>query len=147
MRTGSCRCGSVRYEFSGEPLTCYACHCTDCQTASGSAFSLSMIVQRQDIQVTAGEVADNAYLLNGDERHRHHCRQCGTALWFSSAKMPEIVALKPGTLDDTAWFKPVAHLWVRSAQPWVLFAPDLPRFEKQPRLPELLELWQASRKS
>ena len=106
-----------------------------------------MIVQRQDIQVTSGEVAENIYPLNDNELHRHHCTQCGTALWFSSTQMPEIVAIKPGTFDDTSWFKPIAHLWVRSAQPWVSFDPDTPKYQQQPSIAELLELWKTRKEA
>jgi hypothetical protein len=103
-----------------------------------------MIVQRKDVKITSGEVAENVYMLNDNELHRHYCSHCGSALWFSGAKMPEIIALKPGSFDDTSWFKPVAHVWVRSAQPWVSFDPRIPKYEQQPDISELLELWKAS---
>ncbi len=57
MYPGSCECKSIQYKFTGEPLTCYACHCTDCQTASGSAFGLSMIINDKDIEIIKGKVA------------------------------------------------------------------------------------------
>ena len=42
---GGCRCGAVRYKLALDtlPLT-YACHCLDCQTWSGSAFSQQTFV-------------------------------------------------------------------------------------------------------
>ena len=52
--------------------------------------------------------------------------------------MPEVVRLKPGTLDDTAVLKPVAHVWTKRAQPWVEIPDDLPSFETQPDLRMLL---------
>ncbi|NJN47583.1 MAG: hypothetical protein HC808_15130 [Candidatus Competibacteraceae bacterium] len=61
--------------------------------------------------------------------------------------MPEIVAIKPGTCDDTSWFKPIAHLWVRSAPPWISFDPDTPKYQQQPSIAELLELWKTSQKA
>jgi hypothetical protein len=141
MYLGGCQCKSVRYQFTGSPLTCYACHCTDCQTSSGSAFTLSMIVKREDISVIEGEVAINRFNHNGTDVQRHHCAKCGTGLWFSAAQMPEVVALKPGTLDDTNWFKPVAHLWLRSAQPWVMLDTTTAKYEQQPEMSELMKLW------
>ena len=39
--TGRCFCEAVQYRITEEPLTFYACHCTDCQKRSGSAFGLS----------------------------------------------------------------------------------------------------------
>ena len=30
-------------------------------------------------------------------------------------------SLDAGTLDDTSWLRPAAHIWNRSAQPWMQF--------------------------
>ncbi|HFD87095.1 MAG TPA: GFA family protein [Gammaproteobacteria bacterium] len=141
MYPGGCECKSVRYQFNGEPLTCYACHCTDCQTSSGSAFGMSMIVHDRDLEIIEGEVAISTGDMSGVEVRRHHCAHCGTAFWFSADAYPGIVALRPGTFDDTSWFKPVAHLWVHSAQAWVRLDEDVPQYEKQPEISELIDLW------
>ena len=51
---GKCLCGAVQFRLTEEPLTLYACHCTDCQKRSGSAFGLSLWVHRAAIQVIEG---------------------------------------------------------------------------------------------
>ena len=43
VRDGGCFCGEIRYRFVGDPLTLYACHCTDCQRETGASFVLSMV--------------------------------------------------------------------------------------------------------
>ena len=141
MHLGSCECKAIQYKYTSEPLTCYACHCTDCQTSSGSAFGLSMIVNDKDIEIVKGEVATNTIDVNGTKVQKHHCSQCGTPFWFSADEHPGIVALKPGTFEDTSWFKPVAHLWVGSAQSWVTLDSSTPQYEKQPEISELIEIW------
>ena len=141
MHQGSCQCGAVHYQFNGEPLTCYACHCTDCQTSSGSAFNLSMITKGDDLEIIKGEIETNTVDLNGMKVQRYHCSQCGVGLWYAADEYPGIVAIKPGTFDDTSWFKPVAHLWMRSAQPWVILDEASTKYEKQPEIGELIELW------
>ena len=35
---GGCHCGNIRYEAEINPGKVVICHCTDCQTLSGSAF-------------------------------------------------------------------------------------------------------------
>lgn len=45
--TGGCQCGSVRYVLTSEPLRVAACHCTECQRQSGSAFGMSMSVKKE----------------------------------------------------------------------------------------------------
>jgi len=143
MQSGSCECKSIRYQYSGEPLTCYACHCTDCQTSSGSAFGLSMIINDKDLEIVKGEVATITIDVNGTKVKKHHCSDCGTPLWFSAKEYPGILAIKPGTFENTSWFKPVAHLWVRSAQRWVTLDKVTPQYQEQPEMSELFELWNA----
>lgn len=55
---GGCACGAVRYVLKGPPLGIYTCHCTACQTLTGSAFSIGMSVLRKDFEVTRGELAN-----------------------------------------------------------------------------------------
>ena len=141
MYQGGCQCKQVRFQFCGEVLTCYACHCTECQTSSGSAFTLSMILHRKDIEIIQGKVAINKFNHNGVIVERHYCDNCGTAFWYGSDEYPEVVAFKPGTFDDTKWFKPIAHLWLRSAQPWVVLDPTTAQYQQQPTLSDLVVLW------
>ena len=35
---GTCHCGNITYQAEIDPDQVYICHCTDCQTISGSAF-------------------------------------------------------------------------------------------------------------
>lgn len=36
--TGQCHCGAIGYEAEIDPARVSACHCTDCQRLSGSAY-------------------------------------------------------------------------------------------------------------
>ena len=49
---GGCRCGQVRYRVTGAPKFIMACHCTDCQQLTSSAFSLAMVLDESQVQVT-----------------------------------------------------------------------------------------------
>ena len=104
-----------------------------------------MVVNSEDITVTESkgesEVAINSFLHNGLEVKRHHCKDCGTGLWFSADSMPGIYLLKPGTFEDTTWFKPVAHLWLQSSQAWVVLDSSVAKYDTQPEMSELIELW------
>jgi hypothetical protein len=119
--TGGCSCGAIRYEITSFPLFLYTCNCTNCQTASGSAFALNMPV-----------LARGFHLLRGEPKGWHHtsptgvavtswfCGDCGGRLYGTRAGRAETINLRAGTLDDTAWLAPVAHIFMKSAQPWVL---------------------------
>lgn len=99
-----------------------------------------MVLNESDIELTQGELGINEFVASKNRMHRHHCVICGVALWFSSPEYSGIVAVKPGTLDDTSTLRPIAHMWYRSAQPWLDVGKDLPVFQEQPSFSELLEI-------
>jgi hypothetical protein len=47
------------------------------------------------------------------------CPACGTRLFHQVAGQSKVMSVKPGTLNSTHFLSPVAHIWTRSAQPWV----------------------------
>ena len=126
-------------------MSVHACHCTDCQALSGSAFGLSMVLSRHELEIEQGKIGVNEFSASKNLMHRHYCENCGVAIWFSSPGYEGIIALKPGTLDDTTDLQPIAHMWYRSAQSWLKLADDLPVYQEQPSFDELLELARASR--
>lgn len=114
---GGCVCGAVRYRLSGRPRTLYACYCHDCQRFSGGAHSMSMPVAAADVTLLAGETA--RYDKTADSGRIvavHFCARCATRLWHAPSRSPDVLNLKPGTLDDTSWIVPVAHVWTASRQ-------------------------------
>jgi hypothetical protein len=50
---GACRCDAARYTLALDALPrTYACHCRDCQTWSGSAFSQQTFLPEVGLSVT-----------------------------------------------------------------------------------------------
>ena len=142
---GGCVCGAVRYRLTAEPLTLYACHCTDCQALSGSAFRMAMPVLHTALEVTAGAPAAMQYVPRGGRpKHGYRCDACSTWLWGAPERAPTLRILRPSTLDDRSWLDPVAHIWVRSAQPWVHLPDGVLVFDEQPAdTRELMRAWAA----
>ena len=121
---GGCQCGAVRFEITENPLTLYACHCTTCQQQSSSAFGLSMLVPRDGFKYTKGAVS--AFEIPTESKSKklgYFCGECGTRIANDTAGRPAL-SLKAGTLDDRAKLKPVGHIWVKSAQDWMIFDED-----------------------
>jgi hypothetical protein len=48
------------------------------------------------------------------------CGDCGGRIYGERVGRPQSINIRAGTLDDTKWLVPVAHMYMRSAQPWVL---------------------------
>jgi hypothetical protein len=140
---GGCTCRRARYELREDPIAFYACHCTDCQCESGSAFGLSMIVRAEALHLVAGETRLVVVPAPDGRVHQtRRCAECFTRLWSEPRRYPQVRTLRPGTLDDTRAYEPFGNMWTRSAQRWVGFAPG-PRFEQQPEDPlAMVRAWQ-----
>ena len=119
------------------PLVAYTCHCTVCQQITGSAFSSAVVVAAEACRFTAGEL--RSFERPADSGHtvtRWTCRACG--IWICDGAKPgtaapgTYVAVRAGTLHDTAWLRPTVHFWTRSAQPWVTLPEGDTRFATQP---------------
>ena len=121
IRTGRCQCKAVDYEFTGLPRTVHACHCSECQKRSGSAFGLTMVVGK-DSFVLNGKLTTYVRVSDSGQRvTAYFCPMCGSPIYGELERFPDIVAIRPGTLDDTSWFKPERHIWTSSAQNWFEF--------------------------
>jgi len=144
---GRCFCEATRFRINAEPLTLYACHCTDCQKRTGSAFVLSLWVPRKAVEVTFGEAMERDLKgPDGKRRPGRHCPHCAARLWSEPEKRPELAVVRAGILDDTSWLRPVAHIWTRSAQPWFIFPEGVPQYATQPGdFTELIRLWDSLR--
>ena len=110
---------------------------------------LAMWVERTALRVTRGEPKLVTFKIAEDkERRAMACADCDTRLWAVPADRPTLAGLLPGTLYNAGEFEPVAHLWTKSALPWVQFPPGAKLYETQPDRPgELARLWQEAMQS
>ena len=130
---GSCVCAAVRFEITAEPIALLCCHCTECQTASGSSFVLSMKVPLGGVTVVHGEA--KPYLrpeADGQNRRVFRCPRCLAALWSERLDATGPITVYAGTLDNSATLEPVAHIWTADAQPWITFPQEVLQFVGNP---------------
>jgi hypothetical protein len=130
---GGCICGSVRYKIIAEPITLFACHCSDCQTVTGSGFVLALRIPYGGVTVIQGE-ARPYERTEADDRRRiiHRCPHCLTILWSERPDSKEYITIYGGTLDDSPTLRPVAHIWTREAQQWMKLPKDALQYEENP---------------
>ena len=131
--TGGCQCGKLRYQITEAPRLVYSCHCTKCQKITSSAFSMGFVVTEEAFRLTAGE--PHPAQSTGDSGRvstRWMCRDCGSWLTGSPRLGGMLRSVRAGTLDDTSWLKPTAHIWTRSKQPWITLPEGDRCFETQP---------------
>lgn len=135
--TGGCLCGAVRYTLhEGFRMNAYACHCTDCQSRTGSAFSEHMLFMEKDIEIS-GELDSGDFISpSGAQSRIFGCSVCKARIYAVSNAREGFASLRCGTLDDSASFVPAAHIWVKSKQPWITLPDDAITMDEQPRSQE-----------
>jgi hypothetical protein len=122
--SGGCACEAVRYDCSTSPITMVNCHCRDCQRASGSAYSPTVVVPTATLVLVRGTPRYHEITVaNGHVARRAFCGECGTPLFASSSAHPEMTGIRAGSLDDPSWYRAERDVWTGSAQPWDMLSP------------------------
>ena len=87
VRSGSCLCGGVAFELSGELPGLQVCWCRSCQKAQGSAFVAVLPVAQADVVFIRGENLLAAY-TSSPGKERLFCKACGSPVLSRSAALP-----------------------------------------------------------
>ena len=131
--TGGCRCGSVRYNLALDaPPTAYACHCHDCQTWSGSAFTESFLASEGALELTGSLTSWNHTSPSGAQSTQQFCASCHTRIFNTTSRLPGMVVMRAGTLDQSDQLALVVHIWVSRKQPWVTIPAGIPTWPQTP---------------
>lgn len=130
---GRCHCGSVSYEADVDPARVSACHCTDCQSLSGSPYRVSVPAPRDTFRLLSG--APKTYVKtadSGNKRVHAFCADCGSPIYSSSTDPePPTYSLRVGGLDEREALPPQRQIWRTSAMDWADDLRDVPKVERQ----------------
>lgn len=119
----------------------YACHCTDCQKRTGSAFSMGCIYATTSLSLE-GELTEWTRTSDdGNSNTRYSCAACGNIIYGVSTFAPELIKLQPGTMESARSIAVDAHIWLRSAYEWLAIPEDALKYDTQPV--SLMEIYQA----
>ena len=130
---GGCLCNAVRYALNSPPLGVYNCHCSDCRRSSGAAYTMSMVVKRPTVTLLKGKLsAFDKRADSGRVVRMLACSRCGIKIWNEPLSFPDLLILKPGTLDDMSWAIPIGNIWTASRAPWTDIDPGLVNFDGRP---------------
>ncbi len=129
---GRCHCGAISFEADVTPGTIGICHCTDCQTLTGSAFR-SIIPTPAATFVLHGKPTEYIKTAESGTKRRHaFCPQCGTPIYAAAIQSPPTYSLRVGTIRQRADLGPPARqIWCRSALPWAMELGGVPKAERQ----------------
>jgi hypothetical protein len=131
---GGCACGAIKVEAEADPERTQVCHCTDCQTATGTAFRVSVPVPGATLKLT-GQPAIYVKTTadSGNPRVQTFCGACGTPIYSTTPGdgVQPSYTLRVGILRQRDQFVPRKQIWWRSARNWVTQLGSVPQFEKQ----------------
>ena len=130
---GECHCGKITFSAEVDPEQVIICHCTDCQTLSGSVYrtvapaiagTFNMLTGDPKIYVKTAE--------NGSKRAQAFCSDCGTPIY--SAPVGEgstFFGIRVGALKQRDQLIPKKQIWCRSAQTWAQDINNMSKVETQ----------------
>ncbi len=130
---GGCHCGCITYEAEIDPEKVMICHCTDCQTISGSAFRTVAPTREGTFKLLTGEL--KIYVKTGEsgtKRPQSFCPECGSPIYSSTlGDGPKVHNIRAGTIRQRAALVPKVQIWTRSEQPWLGDLAVIGKVEKQ----------------
>ncbi len=119
---GSCHCGHITYRAEVDPDMVDVCHCTDCQSVTGSAFSWAVHTPEEDFELLSG--TPKTYVKTADSgatNHQVFCPECASPLYSTSlGDGPKFLNLRLGTARQRDQLQPKFQYWCRSAQSWAM---------------------------
>lgn len=129
---GSCLCGTVKYEATGEPARFYHCHCSRCRKATGTGHASNLFLSEAQLTFSAGENAVARYKIPEAERFtRQFCSNCGSSV---ARAVPELnaILIPAGSLDSELPIAPQARIYWNSRASWSCSDEPLPCFAELP---------------
>ena len=129
---GSCLCGAVKYEASGEAKRFLHCHCSRCRKATGTGHASNLFLQPGTLRWLSGEDQVRSFKLPAAKRFTNSfCANCGSRVPRQAAGT-DIVLIPAGSLDDEAPIAPQARIFTSSRANWSCGGDGLPAFEDYP---------------
>ena len=118
---GGCHCGNIRYEAEVDPAKVVICHCTDCQTLSGTAFRTVVPTSEGTFKLLAGSPRPTSRPARAATSA---CRRSARTAARRSTRGPpgegaKVVGLRVGTIRQRDQLVPGDQYWFRSALAWL----------------------------
>ena len=131
---GACHCGAIRIEGEADPEKTQICHCTDCQTITGTAFRVSIHVPGDKFKMTGKpSIYVKTTADSGIPRLQAFCGTCSSPIYSTTPGegVQPSYTVRVGILRQRDQLTPRRQQWWRSARPWVTGLDAVPKHDKQ----------------
>lgn len=130
MIHGSCLCGEVTFELSGDVMELANCHCSECRKAYGAAFGTVAVVEKEHFKYAGGEELIRSF-PQSKRVNRYFCGRCGSPLPMVEDWDP-LVGIPAGLFDDDIGTRVSSHIYVGSKAPWWEITDTVPQHDEYP---------------
>ncbi|MEM6616263.1 MAG: GFA family protein [Pseudomonadota bacterium] len=120
---GSCACGMIHYEITGERRDVVACHCVSCRKQSGH-YAAATLVPHDGFKITKGKAALKWWDAT-PEAKRGFCRDCGSLLFWQKSGRDNI-SVFAGSLDGDTGLNVVRHIFAGEKGDYYNIIDDVP---------------------
>jgi hypothetical protein len=104
--SGSCYCGAVEIEASGDPLDMGYCHCNECRRYSTAPVSIFTLWKPEQVKITKGADALGKF-KSSELSDRRYCTKCGGHVMLDH---PTLGLADVRVSLSGLTFKPTVHL-------------------------------------
>ena len=139
MVTGSCLCGTVRWQVDGSLDSMSHCHCSMCRKAHGAPFGTYTEAPSESFTWLSGMDAITSF-ESSPGIIRAFCGTCGSVVPEPFGK--DRMVIPAGCLDGDPGVRPSSHIFAASKAPWHVIGDDLPNPTVIP-IPMTVRTWTA----
>ncbi|MEM8690321.1 MAG: GFA family protein [Pseudomonadota bacterium] len=123
---GSCLCGAIRYELTGELRPSVACHCTQCRKTSGHYWSATQ-VPAEAFRLIKGDGL--TWYRSSPKAERGFCGLCGSSLFWRHEDDGGAISVATGTIDGPSGLTTSKHIYTAHKGDYYDIADDVPQRE------------------
>ncbi|MFO7483036.1 GFA family protein [Oceanibaculum nanhaiense] len=128
---GSCLCGTVKFQISGEFESFFLCHCKRCRKDTGSAHAANLFSSTATVIWVSGHDSIQTYQVPETRHEKSFCTKCGSALPSVQLK-GALVVVPAGSIDSAIDIRPSAHICFASRAEWDISLENIPQVDGLP---------------
>ena len=123
---GSCHCGSVKYQVSGQ-VDAFFCHCKSCRLNTGAPYAAWGRVYGNSFELLQGTLNE---FNSSSGVSWFFCGNCGTGIKYQNTESTPDVDFLLATLEAPDLISPKYHIQLKEKLPWIEIGDELPKFDR-----------------
>lgn len=130
---GKCHCGGITFSAEVVPDQVIICHCSDCQSLSGSPYRAIIPAIEGTFQIESG--SPKIYVKtaeDGAKRAQAFCPECGSPIYAAPVGEAalQFIGIRVGVIKQKDQLIPKNQIWCRSALDWAQDFSNVPKAER-----------------